>query len=48
MLKQFTIQNYKLFEKLSLKDIPSTLLISGQNNTGCTIDILNNNLLFIF
>ena len=36
MLKQFTIQNYKLFEKLSLKDLPSTLLISGKNNTGKT------------
>ena len=36
MLKQLTIHNYKLFEKLSLKDIPPILLISGKNNTGKT------------
>ena len=36
MLKQFTIQNYKIFEKLSIKDLPSILLISGKNNTGKT------------
>ena len=36
MLKDLKIQNYKLFESLSLPDIPRILLISGKNNTGKT------------
>ena len=36
MLKQFKIQNYKLFQNLFLSKISPILLISGKNNTGKT------------
>ena len=36
MIKNITIENYKLFKSFHLKDIPRILLIGGENNCGKT------------
>ena len=36
MLKDITINNYKLFKSFTVKDLPRILLIGGQNNCGKT------------
>ena len=36
MIKDITIENYKLFKSFSVKDLPRVLLIGGQNNCGKT------------